>query len=502
MSEHGTITSISVSDDETQLQRPRSLSHYSITADIPTKSSHSTQFWTEYLCVCFVVLLSESSRGLVIPTLSSYVNKLGGSELIVSAAVSLYSIGRLLMTGIFGYCSDRYTTRTLLQFSMIICIIGNIIYISADIAGVAYNGLYLLLLSRALTGCGTAVMSVARAHVASTTDITERTTFMSYLGIVSFIGFSFSPALGGLGFESSFAGIPIAPETISTYILAILDIILAIVMQLAMSSVMKSNRVPSHKKLNKLSVDNTDTNMPLPMPRQSSYPLTSHASVIPWIYVILNLTGRGVLSISETYATMLYYQVAGDSSTESQRTAGYWFTVFGVCGVVVNMIVPYMERYITDLMLLKLSLTTGGIGFVLLCSWNGIITYTQYICGMIMIWGISCPLNQTLAVSMLSKHLGDKKQNQWMALVTASGSVGRIICPLITGGLISYFHEYQQNSAYIFAVVLTIISYVLTSIYLHIEVDETSVHSNDKYQSPRQPLLQHSPVAAYNSTNT
>ena len=63
---------------------------------------------------------------------------------------------------------------------------------------------------------------------------------------------------------------------------------------------------------------------------------------------------------------------------------------------------------------------------------------------MTLVWVVGTPISQTLSVSMLSKHFSQQQKagvaptrgvGFWMGLVTASGSVGRIIFPLIAGVL-------------------------------------------------------------------
>ena len=66
--------------------------------------------------------------------------------------------------------------------------------------------------------------------------------------------------------------------------------------------------------------------------------------------------------------------------------------------------------------------------------------------GMTLVWVIGTPISQTLSVSMLSKHFSQQQKagiaptrgvGFWMGLVTAAGSVGRILFPLVAGSLSS-----------------------------------------------------------------
>lgn len=56
---------------------------------------------------------------------------------------------------------------------------------------------------------------------------------------------------------------------------------------------------------------------------------------------------------------------------------------------------------------------------------------------MSMIYCIATPITQTLVSSMLSKQLPKQQQGKWMGLLTAAGSIGRILFPLLSGAFYS-----------------------------------------------------------------
>ena len=59
-------------------------------------ASLSPSFWLMFFLLALVLMLAESSRGVVIPTLALYQQSLGGSTAFLSALVALFSVGRLL----------------------------------------------------------------------------------------------------------------------------------------------------------------------------------------------------------------------------------------------------------------------------------------------------------------------------------------------------------------------------------------------------------------------
>jgi MFS family permease len=83
---------------------------------------------------------------------------------------------------------------------------------------------------------------------------------------------------------------------------------------------------------------------------------------------------------------------------------------------------------------------------------------------MTLVWVIGTPISQTLSVSMLSKHFSQQQKagvaptkgvGFWMGLVTASGSVGRIIFPLVAGSL---YEPYGSSSAFLFTSLVSFVT--------------------------------------------
>lgn len=58
--------------------------------------------------------------------------------------------------------------------------------------------------------------------------------------------------------------------------------------------------------------------------------------------------------------------------------------------------------------------------------------YLTFTAGNTAVWAIASPICQTLCISTFSKLMGSKPQGKAMGLLTAAGSLGRIIFPLLT----------------------------------------------------------------------
>ena len=194
------------------------------------KKSHT--WWVDFSLVCAVLLLAESARGVVIGTLSLYLDSLGGDAFFLGIVVSAFSFGRLIASFAFGALADFWSTRAVLLLSTLGCMSGNFLFCFAG----SVSSKFVLLFSRILTGFGTGMLSVARTHVSVTTPGDERTLWMSWLGIVQFVGFAITPVVGNLRVrEVDFRFMVINDFTFATFMLLLLEVLVFVLLLFFMS---------------------------------------------------------------------------------------------------------------------------------------------------------------------------------------------------------------------------------------------------------------------------
>ncbi|EGG16389.1 hypothetical protein DFA_09420 [Cavenderia fasciculata] len=109
--------------------------------------------------VYLLLFLSESSRGIVLPTISLYVISVGGNTSFLGIIISGFSLGRFLST----------------------------------IIQVIYQ---LFHLKEFLLGVGAGTLSVVRSYIAEITTVKERTKFVAITGAVQYLGFAITPSIG------------------------------------------------------------------------------------------------------------------------------------------------------------------------------------------------------------------------------------------------------------------------------------------------------------------
>jgi len=85
-----------------------------------------------YAIVALCILVSDSTRGILFPTLFLNVSSMGGNALHLGWAVAALSAGKILSTPILGYISDVYGYRNALVLSNSVLGAGCVVYILAQ----------------------------------------------------------------------------------------------------------------------------------------------------------------------------------------------------------------------------------------------------------------------------------------------------------------------------------------------------------------------------------
>eukprot|EP00752_Nemacystus_decipiens_P015766 g14076.t1 len=137
------------------------------------------------------VLLVDTARGIFFPTLWPHVKQLGGDKIALGYCVGAFSLGRTLMSPVFGRMSTEHGYRRVLMISTTLVAFSALFYAVAD-------GVFKVFLSQAFLGVGSGTLGVTRGYVADKTTPAQRTYLLAYTTAVQYAGFTVMPVLGGL----------------------------------------------------------------------------------------------------------------------------------------------------------------------------------------------------------------------------------------------------------------------------------------------------------------
>jgi MFS family permease len=81
-----------------------------------------------FVTIGYIVLIGDTARGIIWPTLYTLLLSLGGSSSTLGWCVATFSIGRVVGSPIFGWLSARLGPALTLQMSLLVFAFGAAIY--------------------------------------------------------------------------------------------------------------------------------------------------------------------------------------------------------------------------------------------------------------------------------------------------------------------------------------------------------------------------------------
>lgn len=185
---------------------------------------------------CLILFVAESSRGLVLPTLNSYVGRLAGYDDGASSsalAVSVFSAGRLIAAPLLGAIADAVPYKWLFFACAVLSIGGHALYVAASALPVGPGAVAAILASRFLLGVSSGALGPCRAVVSVLTPPARRTRAFAVLSTAKFFGYAIMPFAGVFSVPAvDVAGVPLDNLTLPGVILAAANVAIALIILL------------------------------------------------------------------------------------------------------------------------------------------------------------------------------------------------------------------------------------------------------------------------------
>ncbi|KDO31784.1 hypothetical protein SPRG_03704 [Saprolegnia parasitica CBS 223.65] len=379
------------------------------------------QWHTQLGLISFVIFGAEASRGITMPTLFPYCQSLGGDLYLMGLLTSVFSLGRLISSTVFGYLCDKYSFRAVYIASSVIGLIGNILYLLPHP--------HTLLLSRFLVGVSSGNLSVCRADVAAKTHLEHRLKYLTMLALMVYLGYALTPGIGGLlsNVDWTVAGLHIDAYTVPGVILAALSALSLLLIVCLYDDSISVEDAPEAKLKTRT------------VTAASSFVLSDtlvYTGVV--LFIFLNIVARGVLSIYETINVPLFAQVTGEKNTTMIAAASAFQFHLGLLGLVAYFAIEVWHRAVSDVAWLVGGFLALGIGNLILAV-RTTPTYVELWFGVFFLWSVGSPITTAVCVSAMSKILGTRQQGKWMGLLGSAASLSRIVMPMLPALFASSF---------------------------------------------------------------
>ncbi len=257
------------------------------------------------MAVCFVDMLGLM---LVAPLMPFYATNMRAAEWMVGPLISSFAVAQLVSSPVWGKFSDRYGRRP----AMIIGLSASAI--AYAIFGYA-SSLWMLFASRLVQGLGGGTTGVAQAYVADTMAPAERAKALGWISAATSAGVMIGPVIGAVArnFGTAVPGMVAA---------ALMLVSVAFAWRWLPESRVTHTHTPSGQQL-----------PPGRSVKRALWEIMEHPTApahrVIWIYVVGMLALNVVIGVLALYLKDVY-QV-------TEHTIGYYFTVFGVVGVLMRV---------------------------------------------------------------------------------------------------------------------------------------------------------------------
>eukprot|EP00211_Chloroparvula_japonica_P001426 CAMPEP_0119125682 /NCGR_PEP_ID=MMETSP1310-20130426/4875_1 /TAXON_ID=464262 /ORGANISM="Genus nov. species nov., Strain RCC2339" /LENGTH=566 /DNA_ID=CAMNT_0007115775 /DNA_START=239 /DNA_END=1936 /DNA_ORIENTATION=+ len=435
-----------------------------------------------------VSLIGEAARGLTVATLPLYMGFLGGESFIYTLSISLFSVGRLMGGMFFGTLSHKLPLRTCIMIAMVICALGNTLYFLAvlgntnntfsHIPSIMMGGPVIALVGRFVVGFGSSTVVLVRTYIAQITPSSDRTRYVGWSNASQFIGSSVLPGLGVvlllIPSQTHVGRLQINGYNTPGLVLAVLDLVCVVVVYWFMSVIdpnefAEKTKFNSYKSIGDESSDDTaEEDEPEELvhsPEGSASPVSHGIRILASVFfVFFNFDTRSAVSFVETAGSILYIQYfqtdCPNGSEAAATSASFFFFYLGLGGFLMYLSCEFLNRKLSSLTLLQSAFLFITIGMFLTINygtsrfykeseldddmdeWSSgdplypVMSKWRFALGCFFIWSIGSPLSQTMLISSFSRLLGSRPQGKWQGLIAASGSLGRIVSPVVIGFLL------------------------------------------------------------------
>lgn len=351
--------------------------------------------------------------GIVIPILPNLAKSLAldaslsmEPDVAVGLVAAVFSAIQFLFAPLFGALSDRVGRRPVILGSIIVNALGYAIF------GLAGN-FFILLLSRVISGFGSANISAAQAYIADISDAKDRAKKMGIIGAAFGLGFVFGPPIGGWLYELGDL----------TYVGFFAASLCSINFLLALKMLPESNT-------NRGGVKRKPKDTFKGMAKAWRIEIIGELLLINFIYI-------SAFSMMQINASILWKEHYSLTPAE----IGNIFGIIGVFSAIVQggLIGVFQKKFGLNKMLLW-GCPIAGLGLTLIPMPSMEWFYPVQILAILLL-ALSNGLLMPSINSLVSLHSPSNAQGSMLGILQSMGSLARAIGPVISGFLYAQYYR-------------------------------------------------------------
>ncbi|MCH7919874.1 MAG: MFS transporter [Planctomycetes bacterium] len=385
---------------------------------------------SKFLIIFLTVFVHLIGFGIVIPLLPLYTKSFGASSATAGWLIASYSIFQFLCAPLLGRLSDRVGRRPVLILCMAGTVLGFLLMGLADC-------LWLVFLGRIIDGITGGNISTAQAYIADITKPEERSKGMGIIGVAFGLGFIFGPAIAGMLAQISMA----APLLFAAG--------LAFVNTLALAFYLPES-LPREKR------QTTRQDVPL-----SEVFAGGQARIQGLLMATYFLETVAFALLTTTYP--LFTERAFGYGVKEN---GYLFASIGVLGAIIQggLLGRLVKRWGEKALIVIGAIFSIG-GFVML----PLGTTTQLLWTATAAIGVGHGLMTAPLNGLASRNAAPALQGRVLGLMASAASLGRIVGPILGGGLLLVGALPEENqygqAAYFTSAGLVVVTVILIGLF-------------------------------------
>jgi DHA1 family multidrug resistance protein-like MFS transporter len=384
----------------------------------------------------FTLLVVMLGYGMVMPIMPFYIEHLGVGGTELGWLMATYSLMQLIFAPIWGALSDRYGRKPILS-------IGVLGYAITLLMFGLSTKFWMLFIARSLSGIlSSATNPTAMAYISDNAPEKERSKGMGQLGAAVGVGVIFGPLMGGYLSADSLS-LPFFFGSGLAFVALLFVIFL----------LPESNN--AYISTGELDPSNGQN------PSQQPIFTKSPRTIDIYQHVILSPAGILLLLIFIMSFGMTNFQgmiglYTVDKFAFNTKQVGAIWMVMGVMLILVQGgLTGFLSKKLGDLILIRLGLLGGAIGFILVA---GAVDYTTTLLAIgVFIFALAF-IGPALN-SYISFFAGEH-QGAVMGLNSAMTSLGRVIGPLWGGSIYDINIEYPFFSGAVTLLLGLLVSFI------------------------------------------
>ena len=370
----------------------------------------------QVIILSFALIVVSLGFGMVIPIFPFYIERMGGGGKELGLLVAVAAFTELIFGPVWGSLSDRVGRKPILMLGMLGYGVSSVLF------GLATQ-LWMLYAARALSGVlSAATASTAMAYIGDSTSDEDRGGGMGILGAAGGLGLILGPGFGGwLG------GVSLATPFFAAAGISLVSVLL--ILFLLPESLPAQARQPAERKTKTLRAKRGEL----------------WSALLSPIGILLFMAFLASFGLANFEAVFGLYAL--EKFSYGPERVGVILAVMGLVSTVGKVFTGTLTRRWGDASVIKTSLFTGSVGFLVLLLAN---TYPT----ILLATGFFILSKTWLrpAVFSLTSKRAAVGQGVAMGLSNSFMSLGRIVGPLWAGFVfdINFNYPYLSGAAILF----------------------------------------------------